>query len=162
MRERLSMRLEPCLLPPLVGVEFGSGTEDETALFVLLPPLGGVVDVGRGVDTTLPPLPPFFPPLVVATGGSVEVELTGGAVSFWPCPPFPPLLAGEETAGGVEVTPGRVAVELTTELDEILLEAGGVVPVLFPLPETVIWRDTGYQHCPNQRTTSYFSRRPHR
>jgi len=115
------------------------------------------VETGRGeeVDTTSPPLPPFFPPVPVEAGSGVDettgstllVEIgrpTAGEVlgSF---PPFPPLPVGD---GEVEDRSGdeTVAVGLTAEVDRMSLEAGGMtedeVPLTFdaPLSETVNWR----------------------
>jgi len=97
------------------------------------------VDSGRGVevDTTSFPLPPFFPPVPVETGRGVGattgltllVETTVDEV-FGSFPPFPTLSVGDGTAGEVEErTSERVAVGLTTEVDEMSLEAGGIAEV---------------------------------
>jgi len=106
------------------------------------------VDWGRGeeVDTTSLPLPPFFPPAPVETGRGVDettdtllVE-TGREVAsevFTPFPPFPPLSVGDGTAGELVERPSdetvelstleetSVAVDVTTEVDDMPLEAGG-------------------------------------
>jgi hypothetical protein len=88
------------------------------------------------VDTTLPSLPPFFPPVLVETGSSEDET-----VSF---PPFPPLPVGEGTAGEVEETVGDEAVDFRTSEAEIPLEEGGTTGeetalISFPPSVTVIW-----------------------
>ena len=122
------------------------------------------MDTGRAaeVDTTSPPLPPFFPPVPVETGSGVDettgltllVEIGRSAAGevFGSFPPFPPLPVGDGTAGELRTLEGetseRVAVGLTAEVDRVLVEAGGMtedeVPLTFdaPLPVTVNWRGT--------------------
>lgn len=143
-------------------MESGSGTEGETTGFltsVLLFPGAGVLGSGRatGVDTTSPPLPPFFPPVLVGTGGSEDETLpplppffppvlveTGRSedkmVSF---PSFPPLPVGEGTAGEVEETAGNETVELKTSEEETPLWGGTTEEetalASFPPSVTVIW-----------------------
>ena len=153
---------------------------------------GGMVESGRAaeeVETTSPPLPPFFPPVPVGTGRGVD-ETTGltllvvtgrsaaGEVfgSFPPFPPFPSFPVGdgegEERPGDETVelrtleeeTPGRVAVDLTGT-DETSVEAGGIAEVeveLTPAPPavTVNWR--GCQCPPSWFVTKWFSHRPRR
>lgn len=129
------------------------------------------MDTGRAaeVDTTSPPLPPFFPPAPVSgtgvgetTGLTLLVEIGRSAAGevFGSFPLLPPLPVGDGTAGEVEETielrtveeetPERVAVGLTTEVDRVPLEAGGMtedeVPLPFdaPLLETVNWRGSTY------------------
>ena len=127
------------------------------------------MDTGRAVevDTTSPPLPPFFPPVAVETGSGVDettgltllVEI-GRSAAGEVFGSFPPLPVGDGTAGEGEERPDdetvelrtveeiseRVAVGLTTEVDRMPLEAGGMtedeVPLTFdaPLSETVNWR----------------------
>ena len=99
------------------------------------------------VDETSPPLPPFFPPVPVETGGAGD-EM----VSF---PPFPPLSVEEGMAGEVEETGGNEAVELRTSEGEVAL-------VSFPPSVTVIWGTC--QNTPDRRIsmTNEFSRKPRR
>ena len=120
---------------------------------------GGAVEV----DTTSPPLPPFFPPAPVETGRGVdettdltllvEVGRSAAGEVFGSFPPFPPLPVGDGTAREVEEMSGdetlelrtleeetseRVAVGLTAEVDRMPLEAGGMtedeVPLTFDAP----------------------------
>ena len=153
------MRFEfrPLPLPPPVEVGSGSVDDDETTGFFLSPPAGGVVGLGRAGElvTTLPPLPPFFPPLSVGTGRSVEDETTVGsgmATSvevFGFFPPFAPLSVGEGAAGELEETSGRLAVGSTTSLEAGGIEEDETELASCPPSVTVIWRGTGYQHYPN-------------
>jgi len=97
-----------------------------------------VLDSGRAteVDTTSPPLPPFFPPVPVETGSSEDETVSS--------PPFPSLPVGEGTAGEVEETVDDETVELRTSEEETPLREGGTTEVetalaSFPPSVTVIW-----------------------
>jgi len=108
-----------------------------------------------GVDTTSPPLPPFFPPVLVGTGGSEDESLLPLPPFFPPVlvetgrsedemmsfPSFPPLPVGE---GEVEETAGNETVELKMSEEGTPLWEGGTMEeetalASFPPSVTVIW-----------------------
>ena len=117
--------------------------------------MAGVEDSGRGtgVDTTSPPLPPFFPSVLVETGGSEDEGLESFPPFF---PPvlvetgrpddktvlFPPFPVEEGVGGEVEEPTTEDKTEeagLPTEEDETTLEEGGTTEEeFFPPSATVI------------------------
>lgn len=111
---------------------------------------------GAGVDTTLPPLSPFFPFVLVETGGSEDEGLESFPPFFPPVlvetgssddetevffPPFPSLPVEEGAGGEVEESTTEDEIDeagMPMEEDKTSLEEGGTAEVaLFPPSVTV-------------------------